>query len=91
MSFLKSQKSLPLTLGLSLSIALTGCQSVGGGSSASNDDNVEFFTKSGIQACLVGAGLGAGVCLLSNSGKSGLCCDCCDCCVRRCNGDRSLS
>jgi len=69
----------PLSAALLISavLALTGCESmekIGLGGSPSNVDprlknneSVQFFSKSGLQACAAGAGAGAGACLLSGN------------------------
>jgi len=65
---------------ISLALVLAGCQSLdntgpGGASSQldprlENSSSAKFFSKSGVQACAVGALAGAGACLLSNRGNA---------------------
>lgn len=57
---------------MSVTIALSGCQSMGGGQTEADprlakNDNVEFFSKSGWQACAGGAAVGAMGCMLKGS------------------------
>ncbi|TDT52374.1 hypothetical protein N7922_21615 [Kosakonia sp. ML.JS2a] len=64
-----------------LIVALAGCQSTGGTGSSNgsvdprlaNNQDVEFFNKSGWQACAGGAALGALACAVSNSSNKALC------------------
>ncbi len=63
-----------------LIVVLAGCQSSGGmGGSGSvdprlaNNQDVEFFNKSGVMACAGGALLGALACAASNSSNKAVC------------------
>lgn len=77
------RKSFLGVLTLSASLVLAGCQTTGGslfGGSNSNVDpqltqgrQAEFFSKSGWQACAIGAGAGIAGCLLSNAGNKVAC------------------
>lgn len=71
-----------LSLAASCAILVTGCATTGSnmlGSSASadprltNSDTASFFSKSGYQACAVGAGVGVLSCLASNSSNKAAC------------------
>ncbi|ABP62837.1 MULTISPECIES: hypothetical protein [Enterobacteriaceae] len=62
-----------------LMVVLAGCQSSGSSSSGgvdprlANNQDVEFFNKSGWQACAGGAALGALACAVSNSSNKAVC------------------
>lgn len=69
-----------ISLIVTLAMALTACQTTqgwGGSSSAdprlSGSDKPEFFTESGVQACLVGAALGALACLMLGGDERATC------------------
>lgn len=64
------------------SVVLSGCSSTGssmlGGSSKADPrltsgSDAEFFSKSGVQACIAGASVGILTCALSNSGNKAAC------------------
>jgi hypothetical protein len=59
------------------SVFLIGCQSVGGGSGVdprlTAGDTAQFFSKSGLQACALGAGAGILACAVSNAGNKAAC------------------
>ena len=82
------RKQLIIVLGLCVTLTLSGCNtyhfgndnnSSGGRASGkvdprlANNDDVGFFSKSGITACAGGAAIGALSCALSNSSNKGLC------------------
>lgn len=74
------KKSFWGALALSTAVALSGCQTFGGGQSNSNVDarltqngQAEFFSKSGWQACAVGVGIGVGSCLLGGAKNPVVC------------------
>ncbi|MDH6164836.1 septal ring factor EnvC (AmiA/AmiB activator) [Leclercia adecarboxylata] len=61
-----------------LMVVLAGCQSTGSGGGGvdprlANNQDVEFFNKSGWQACAGGAALGALACAVSNSSNKAVC------------------
>lgn len=62
-----------------MAVALVGCETMGLGSNPGVDprltqgDEPEFFSKSGTQACLAGAGVGALGCLLSGTDNMAAC------------------
>lgn len=78
-----TMKQWAITLCLTMTLALAGCQTTGQGVSANNttqadsrlqnNADVAFFSKSGWQACAGGAALGALACALSNSSNKGVC------------------
>ena len=59
------------------SVFLIGCQGVGGGGAVdprlTAGDTAQFFSKSGLQACAVGAGAGILACAVSNAGNKAAC------------------
>lgn len=62
------------------SLILTGCETTGSNMvdnnadpRLTNGDSAKFFSKSGYQACAVGAGLGVLACLASNSNNKAAC------------------
>lgn len=58
------------------SIFLVGCQNMGGGDvdpRLTSGEDAKFFSKSGLQACAVGAVAGALACAVSNSGNKAAC------------------
>lgn len=64
MLFSQSKTALALALGLSASIALTGCQNMGGSSSnadprLNSGHQAEFFSQSGLTSCAYGGLIGA--------------------------------
>lgn len=71
--------SLRTAIVTALVIALTACQSGGVGGSGgvdprlTNNQDVEFFNKSGWEACAAGATIGALACALSNASNKGVC------------------
>lgn len=77
MAFLKSIRT---AIAAMLIIVLAGCQSTGGigksgevDSRLANNQDVEFFNKSGWQACAGGAAIGAVACMLTNSSNKAVC------------------
>ncbi|MGL5031033.1 MAG: hypothetical protein ACRC5V_06605 [Aeromonas sp.] len=75
-------KRTAICLMVSASLILSGCASTGSsllGSKPATDsrltsgDDAEFFTASGLQACVVAAGLGVGSCLLLKPGAKLTC------------------
>ncbi|ROP58180.1 hypothetical protein EDF81_3343 [Enterobacter sp. BIGb0383] len=77
MAFLKSLRTATTAIFI---VALVGCQSSGGlgnsggvDSRLANNQDVEFFNKSGWQACAGGAAVGAIACALSNSSNKAVC------------------
>lgn len=63
---------------LSAMMILSGCASSGGGMAGpdprlTNGDSAKFFSKSGYQACAMGAAAGMVGCALSNSGNKATC------------------
>jgi hypothetical protein len=66
-------KALRTAMVAGLIVVLAGCQSTGSSSGGgvdprlANNQDVEFFNKSGWQACAGGAALGALACAVSNS------------------------
>lgn len=57
-------------------VLVAGCQNMGGGGvdpRLSSGDDAQFFSKSGLQACAVGAVAGALACAVSNSGNKAAC------------------
>ena len=58
------------------SVFLAGCQNMGGGDvdpRLTSGEDAKFFSKSGLQACAVGAIAGALACAVSNSGNKAAC------------------
>jgi len=72
-------KALRTAAVVGLIVVLAGCQSSGSSSSGgvdprlANNQDVEFFNKSGWQACAGGAALGALACAVSNSSNKAVC------------------
>lgn len=74
-------KNIPIKLRLSFlmllsCIFLTGCQTIGGSDvdpRLTEGDSAKFFTKSGTQACAVGALTGVLACALTNSSNKAAC------------------
>ena len=72
-------KALRTAMVAGLIVVLAGCQSTGGSSGGgvdprlANNQDVEFFNKSGWQACAGGAALGALACAVSNSSNKAVC------------------
>lgn len=73
-------KTSVLSLALASSLLLAGCETTGSqmaGTAADSrltkSDSATFFSKSGYQACAVGAGVGVLACLASNSGNKAAC------------------
>ena len=72
-------KALRTAMVAGLIVVLAGCQSTGssGGGGVdprlANNQDVEFFNKSGWQACAGGAALGALACAVSNSSNKAVC------------------
>lgn len=64
-------------VGVVCSVFLVGCQSIGGGGAVdprlTTGDTAQFFSKSGLQACAVGAGAGILACAVSNAGNKAAC------------------
>lgn len=66
------KKSFLSAFALSATLVLSGCQTFGGASNSNVDPRLtqngqaEFFSKSGWQACAVGAGIGIGGCLIGS-------------------------
>lgn len=68
------KKRLMAVLGLSATLVLSGCQSnKGADPRITNNDDMEFFSKSGIGACAGGAAIGALSCLVANVDNKGAC------------------
>lgn len=73
--------TLQIVFVLTASLLLTGCASTGssmlGGDNAdprlTQGNDAQFFSKSGYQACAVGAGVGILTCALSNSSNKAVC------------------
>ena len=72
-------KALRTAMVAGLIVVLAGCQSTGSSSGGgvdprlANNQDVEFFNKSGWQACAGGAALGALACAVSNSSNKAVC------------------
>lgn len=72
-------KALRTVIVAGLMVVVAGCQSTGSSSSGgvdprlANNQDVEFFNKSGWQACAGGAALGALACAVSNSSNKAVC------------------
>lgn len=72
-------KALRTAMVAGLIVILAGCQSTGSGGGGgvdprlANNQDVEFFNKSGWQACAGGAALGALACAVSNSSNKAVC------------------
>lgn len=73
------QKTL-ISLAMTSAILLSGCATTGSGMLGSSADtrlthteSAKFFTRSGYQACAVGAGAGVLACLASNSSNKAVC------------------
>ncbi|MGL5037781.1 MAG: hypothetical protein ACRC6F_08635 [Aeromonas sp.] len=75
-------KRTAICLMVSTSLILSGCASTGSSllgskpatdSRLTSDDEAEFFTASGLQACVVAAGAGIGACLLLKAEKKAAC------------------
>lgn len=72
-------KALRTAMVAGLMVVLAGCQSTGSSSGGgvdprlANNQDVEFFNKSGWQACAGGAALGALACAVSNSSNKAVC------------------
>ncbi len=69
-----------ISLAISSAILLSGCASTGSDMASSaadprltNTESAKFFSKSGYQACAVGAGVGVLACLASNSSNKAVC------------------
>ncbi|MEI7375176.1 MULTISPECIES: hypothetical protein [Dickeya] len=70
-----------MALGVCLSVFLTGCQNTSSlnsqnnpvDSRLANNQDIEFFSKSGIQACAAGAAVGVIGCAISNSQNKAVC------------------
>ncbi len=69
-----------VSLAISSAILLSGCASTGSDMAAGSADSrltssesAKFFSKSGYQACAVGAGVGVLACLASNSSNKAAC------------------
>lgn len=71
-------KALRTAMVAGLLVVLAGCQSTGSSGGGvdprlANNQDVEFFNKSGWQACAGGAALGALACAVSNSSNKAVC------------------
>ena len=71
----------PRRLGIAIvalitTVFLAGCQNIGGGDvdpRLTSGEDAKFFSKSGVQACAVGALAGVLACAVSNSGNKAAC------------------
>lgn len=77
MSTISSLKLRSAFVALVSCLFLVGCQNIGGGGDVdprlTQGEEAQFFSKSGAQACAVGALTGVLACALSNSGNKAAC------------------